>query len=90
MANIGVIGSGSWGTAITWLLGNNGHDVVLWSYSEKNTSMFEKYHENTDRLPGVKLPDDVRYTSDIAETVRDKDRCFSLGYFMKTCVDFIL
>ncbi len=73
MAEIGVIGSGSWGTAITWLLGNNGHNVVLWSYSEKNTAMFEKYHENTDRLPGVKLPNAVKYTSDIAEAVRDKD-----------------
>ena len=31
MANIGVIGSGTWGTAIAVLLNNNGHKVDLWS-----------------------------------------------------------
>ena len=31
MANIGVIGSGTWGTAIAVLLNNNGHNVDLWS-----------------------------------------------------------
>ena len=28
---ISVIGAGSWGTAVTWLLGGKGHDVRLWS-----------------------------------------------------------
>ncbi|MBR1892976.1 MAG: glycerol-3-phosphate dehydrogenase, partial [Lachnospiraceae bacterium] len=31
MAEIGMIGAGSWGTALTWLLGNNGHHVTVWS-----------------------------------------------------------
>ena len=31
MAKIGVIGSGTWGTAIAVLLHNNGHHVDLWS-----------------------------------------------------------
>ncbi len=73
MADIGVIGSGSWGTAITWLLGNNGHKVTLWSYRPETTEMFRKYHENIDRLPGVKLGGSVRFTSDLEEAVRGKD-----------------
>lgn len=31
MKKIGVLGAGSWGTALTWLLTNNGHEVTLWS-----------------------------------------------------------
>ena len=31
MAEIGMIGAGSWGTALTWLLTNNGHHVTVWS-----------------------------------------------------------
>ena len=30
MKKIGVLGAGSWGTALTWLLTNNGHEVTLW------------------------------------------------------------
>ncbi|MDO4617388.1 MAG: NAD(P)H-dependent glycerol-3-phosphate dehydrogenase [Lachnospiraceae bacterium] len=73
MANIGVIGSGSFGTALTWLLSNNGHRVTLWSHRQETTDLFEKYHENTDKLPGVKLAASVRYTCDLAETVKAMD-----------------
>ena len=31
MEKIGIIGSGTWGTAIAVLLVNNGHEVTLWS-----------------------------------------------------------
>ncbi len=73
MANIGVIGSGSFGTALTWLLSNNGHRVTLWSHRQESTDAFEKYHENTDKLPGVKLAASVRYTSDLSEAVTAMD-----------------
>ena len=73
MANIGVIGSGSWGSAITWLLSNNGHRVTLWAFAQEEYDMFMKYHENTDRLPGVKLPSSVAYTTDLKEAVQGKD-----------------
>ncbi|MBQ6602216.1 MAG: NAD(P)H-dependent glycerol-3-phosphate dehydrogenase [Eubacterium sp.] len=73
MANIGIIGSGSWGTAIAWLLCGNGHQVTLWSYLEEETEMFKAHHQNTDKLPGVILPDDVVYTCSLEEAVKDKD-----------------
>ena len=73
MANIGVIGSGSWGTALAWLLHNNGHQVTLWSYLAEETEMFLKYHENTDKLPGVVLADEVEFTCDLEKSVDGKD-----------------
>lgn len=34
MADVGVIGAGSWGTALSVLLDNNGHHVTIWSIDE--------------------------------------------------------
>jgi glycerol-3-phosphate dehydrogenase (NAD(P)+) len=73
MAKVSVIGSGSWGTALAWLLCNNGHSVTLWSFLEEENNMFIEHHENVDKLPGVKLPDAIRYTTDIKEAVEGKD-----------------
>ncbi len=73
MAKVSVIGSGSWGTALAWLLCNNGHNVTLWSFLEEENNMFLEHHENTDKLPGVILPDAVKYTTDLKEAVEGKD-----------------
>lgn len=73
MANIGIIGSGSFGTALGWLLANNSHRVTLWSHRQETTDMFMEKHENADKLPGVILPDTVIYTSDLETAVKDMD-----------------
>ena len=63
MASIGVIGAGSWGTALALLLSNNGHKVTVWSIMEKEIEMLINEHEHNDKLPGVKLPDDMEFTT---------------------------
>jgi glycerol-3-phosphate dehydrogenase (NAD(P)+) len=71
--NIGIIGAGSWGIALAFLLTNNGHKVTIWSRSDSSVEKLKNYHGNEDKLPGVKLPDDVIYTSNIQEAVVNKD-----------------
>jgi len=73
MANIGIIGAGSWGTALAWLLHNNGHNITMYSALKAEIEMLNDKHENTDKLPGVKLADDMVFTDDIATAVFDKD-----------------
>jgi len=73
MANIGIIGAGSWGTAIAWLLHNNGHKITIYSVIEAEVEMLKTKHENTDKLPGVILPDDMIFTSNLEEAIKDKD-----------------
>lgn len=73
MAEIGMIGAGSWGTALTWLLANNGHHVTVWSAIESEIEMLKKDREHKDKLPGVKLQDDIIFTTDLAEACADKD-----------------
>ena len=73
MANISVIGSGSWGTALAWLLRKNGHKVTLWSYLKEENEMFLKYRENVDKLPGVVLDEEVIFTNSLEESVAGKE-----------------
>lgn len=61
---IGVIGAGGWGTALAKLLTENGHAVTLWSYEKEVENEINKKHENSIYLPDVKLPPNLKATSD--------------------------
>lgn len=73
MADISVIGAGSWGTALAALLYKNGHRVTVWSILQEEIDMLEKEHEHKDKLPGVKLPEDMVFTADLKGAVKGKD-----------------
>lgn len=69
MANISIIGSGSWGTAVAVMLAENGHRITLWSYFEEESIQLAKKRENVPFLPGIKIPDSVSFTADIKDCV---------------------
>lgn len=73
MANVSVLGAGSWGTALSVVLSNNGHNVTLWSIMDSEIQMLRENHEHIDKLPGVKLPESMIFTSDLKEAVCDKE-----------------
>lgn len=73
MANIGMIGAGSWGIALTVLLHNNGHNVTVWSALEDEINMLNREHEHKDKLPGVKLSEEITFTTDLKAAMTDKD-----------------
>ena len=73
MADIGVIGAGSWGIALSVLLSNNGHNVKVWSALEDEIKMLQLNHEHKDKLPGVILSNKISFTVDLKEAVEGKD-----------------
>ena len=73
MANIGVVGSGSWGTAFSVMLADNGHSVMLWSFDKDECEGLKKYGENKPFLPGVKLPENISFTTSLEECVSDAE-----------------
>ncbi len=73
MSKVGVLGAGSWGTALAVLLCKNGHDVSLWSYSKSGVEKLQKDRENKSKLPGVMFPDELQITEDLKEAMSGKE-----------------
>ena len=66
---IAVIGSGGWGTAVAIMLSSRGYDVYLWSWIQEETDRLSHDRENKEFLPGVKFPDKIHCSHDMAECV---------------------
>lgn len=73
MAKIGIIGAGSWGIALAWLLRNNGHQITVWSVLDEEIRMLKEFHEQKEKLPGVILSEDTEFTTDLEEAIKGKD-----------------
>ena len=73
MAKVSVIGAGSWGTALTYVLDKNGHDVTVWSILEEEVRMLQEKHEHVDKLPGVKLSENIKFTTNLQEAIQGMD-----------------
>jgi glycerol-3-phosphate dehydrogenase (NAD(P)+) len=70
---IGVIGAGSWGTALANLLAVKGFTVDHWVYEEDVRLDMETIRENRRFLPGVTLSDNLRPFNDLKPVVSGKD-----------------
>ncbi|MEY4095750.1 MAG: Glycerol-3-phosphate dehydrogenase [Acidobacteriota bacterium] len=68
---IGVIGSGSWGTAIAIHLARTGHDVRLWARDAALAATMAERRENGVYLPGIPLPESLAPTADLEAALDD-------------------
>lgn len=74
MANIAIIGAGSWGSSLSVLLSGNGHQVTVWSCFPEEVQMLHTFREHRDKLPGVKIPERVLFTGKLQEAVEHADQ----------------
>ena len=70
--NVALPGGGSWGTAVAALVARNA-PVTLWARSPATVTEIKEQHTNAGYLPGAKLADSLRATTDIAQAVHDAD-----------------
>ena len=71
--NIGVIGAGSWGTALADLLARIGHQVTLWAYESDLVLRMREQRENDLFLPDIKLHEGLQFSDNIAEVVKGRE-----------------
>lgn len=73
MSRIAVLGGGSWGLALSVLLTDNQHDLVLWEVDSGQSSRLEKEREDKQKLPGIKIPTAVKISNNLEEAVSGKE-----------------
>lgn len=65
-----IVGAGGWGTALAVLWSKRGNPVTLWGHNPSRTARIRETRENAEYLPGVKLPESIHVTSEIADCLR--------------------
>ena len=71
--NITLLGGGSWGTALSKLLSENGHNVTVWLRNEAQVRELTVNRVNERYLPKVRIPENIVFTSDINEAVKEAE-----------------
>ena len=72
MKNIGILGSGTWGTALANLLISVGHDVTLWSKFDSEIEYIASTHAHKN-LPGVVISEQIKLTTDLKSAISGMD-----------------
>ncbi len=70
---IGVIGAGSWGTALANMLAGKGYPVTLWAYEKDLVERMKMTRENELFLPGFSLSSNLDFTADLSAAVSGKE-----------------
>lgn len=73
MANVAIIGAGSWGSALARILGDNQHQVLLYDTDLATVNEINNFHTNLAKLPIGSLPLTVKATTNIKEVVTFSD-----------------
>ena len=72
MTKIGVLGAGTWGMALARMLQLSGNEVTVWSALEREVEEFSATRRHPN-LPGMEIPEEIRFTKDMEEVCRDKE-----------------
>ena len=71
LKNIGIIGAGAWGTALSCIL-NKKENITIWSYEKKTVHQINKYRTNKTFLPNIKIPNNISATNNLKDLMSCK------------------
>lgn len=70
---IAVIGAGSWGTAVAWLLDQKGYAVSMWAREKDIAQKITETHRNPVYLPNVEFSERVTASSNMEQVLKGVD-----------------
>ena len=68
---VSILGAGSWGTALSILLSENGHEVSVWSILPDEVQMLNTEREHKEKLPGAIVPSGVVFTAELEDCLKN-------------------
>ncbi|MFX3673955.1 MAG: NAD(P)H-dependent glycerol-3-phosphate dehydrogenase [Paenisporosarcina sp.] len=102
MEKVVILGAGSWGTALSIVLAEKGHDSLIWSHREDQAQEINQNHRNDKYLPGIVLPENLRGTSSLEDAIEHakiivmavptkgiREVCQSMKEFIKEPILFV-
>lgn len=70
---VAILGPGSWGTALSQVLIDNGHQVILWGDSEQQITEINTEHTNTRYFNDIVLDERITATTNLKEALAEVD-----------------
>ena len=70
---IAVLGPGSWGTALSQVLNDNGHEVRIWGNISDQIDEINNQHTNKRYFKDILLDEKIKAYHDLEETLKDVD-----------------
>ena len=70
---VAVIGPGSWGTALSQVLNDNGHEVRIWGNIAEQINEINDEHTNKRYFKDIVLDEKIKAYHDLEETLKDAD-----------------
>jgi len=70
---VSILGTGGWGLALGKVLHGNGHSIEFWTPSITEAELLTKEREYKDKLPGIELPKEFKYSTDMLGAIKDSD-----------------
>lgn len=68
-----ILGSGAYSIALSLMLNENDCDITMWEYLEEDAETLKRTRENTRVLPGIKIPENIKITSDLGLSVENSE-----------------
>ena len=76
MSKVVVLGAGSWGTTIAKVIADGGTEVILWARRSEQANSISSASENTEYLPGIKLPSKLMVSSNIQAALDSAEQIY--------------
>lgn len=70
---VAILGTGAYGLALALMVNENKCDITMWTKFDDEKEMLECYHENKRVLPGVKIPDNIKFTTNMKDAINEAD-----------------
>lgn len=66
---IAIVAAGSWGTALSLVLNENGHEVCVWARHQSQIDIINETGMNEKYLKNISIPRSIQFTSDMKTAV---------------------
>lgn len=70
---IGILGSGSWGTGLSIVLSELGHDVTVYGRNKETIDKILDTRFNEKHLPEIYIDEKIKFSNDCNDTIKGKD-----------------